>query len=184
MRWDCLFDDLEAQARAAELGERAAEVEERVRGEVGALRLVDRARASVDSPLRVRLCGGLSLAGRLLRSGPDWLLLDEGGGWEAVVATGQLVGVRGLGRYSAVPGSEGVVELRIGLRHLLRGMARDRSAVRIHLADGTTEDATIDRVGADFVDLAEHAPGEARRAATVRGARTVPTAALAVVRTG
>src|SRR5207237_41009 len=140
----------EAQAAALEWAERAAEVDERARGEVGALGLVDRARAAIDSPLRLRVAGGLAVSGRLTRVGPDWLLFDEGDGREAVVASGQVVTVRGLGRYSAVPGSAGIVESRLGLRHVLRGIARDRSAVRVHLVDGSIVDATIDRVGADF----------------------------------
>jgi hypothetical protein len=49
--------------------------------------------------------------------------------------------------------------------------------------DGTTVDGTFDRVGADFVELAEHARGEPRRAAAVSRVRTVPLAAVAVVRT-
>ena len=75
-----------------------------------------------------------------------------------------MLGVRGSARYSAVPGSDGVVESRLGLRPALRGIARDRSTVRLHLVDGSPSlDATIDRVGADFVDVAALAAGEARR---------------------
>jgi hypothetical protein len=37
-------------------------------------------------------------------------------------------------------------------------------------------------VGADFVELAEHPAGEARRRGEVRGVRTVPFTALGAVR--
>jgi hypothetical protein len=177
-----LFADLEAQAEALEHAERAAEVEERARGEFGALRVVDRARAAIGSPLRLRVAGGLTVAGRLLRVGAEWLLLDEGDGREAIVAVRHLVSVRGLGRYSAAPGSAGVVESRLGLRQALRGVARDRSAVRVQLSDGLTVEATIDRVGADFIEVATHAPGEPRRRKEVRDVELLPLGVLAAVR--
>jgi hypothetical protein len=182
MRWDALFDDLEAQTAALEHAERAAEVEERTRGEVGGLGLVDRARAAIGTPLRVRLLGGAALAGRLGRIGPDWLLIDEDGGRETVVAIAAIAGVRGLGRYSAVPGTAGIVASRIGLRQVLRGIARDRSAVRLQLTDGTTVDATLDRIGADFVEVATHSAAEPRRQQDVRDVELVPLTAIAAVR--
>lgn len=182
MRWDALFGDLEAQAAALAQAERAAEVDERVRGEVGALSLVDRARAAVGDSLRLRAAGGLMITGRLDRVGPDWLLLDEGDGREVVVASAPLLTVRGLGRYSAVPGSGGIIASRLGLRHVLRGVARDRSAVRVHLVDGTVVDATIDRVGADFIEVATHAAGEPRRRQHVQDVELVPLTAIAAVR--
>lgn len=182
MRWDALFDDLAAQAVVLEQAERAAEVEERTRGEVGSLSLVDRARASAGSPVRLRLRGGLALAGELARVAPDWLLIDEGAGRETVVATAQVVSLRGLGRYSAVPGSAGVVESRLGLRHALRAIARDRSAIRVLLDDGSAVDGTIDRVGADFIEVATHAAAEPRRRPDVRDIELLPLAAVAAVR--
>lgn len=182
MRWDALFADLEAQAAALEWAERAAEVEERTRGEIGALGLLDRARAAVGLPLRLRLCGPLAVTGTLGGVGPDWLLLDEGAGREIVVASARLISVRGLARFSAVPDSAGFVESRLGLRHVLRGVARDRSGVRVHLDDGSTVDATIDRVGADFIEVATHPAAEARRGRDVRDVELLPLAALVAVR--
>ena len=182
MRWDALFDDLEAQAAVLAQAERAAEVEERARAEIGGLTTVDRLRVAVGTPLRLQLTGDTALAGRVTRVGPDWLLLDEGSGREAVVVAGHLLGVRGLGRYSAVPGSAGIVESRLGLRSALRGLARDRSPVRLHRLDGSALDATLDRVGADFVDVATHAAGEPRRRGEVRGVELVPIAAITALR--
>ncbi|HEU5269074.1 MAG TPA: hypothetical protein VFU36_04055, partial [Jatrophihabitans sp.] len=59
------------------------------------------------------------------------------------------------------------------------GIARDRSAVRLHLSDGTTLDGTVDRAGADFVELAVHPVGEPRRRSAV--SQTVLVASAAVV---
>lgn len=163
MRWDALFADLEAQGAVLEQMELDAEVAERTRGEVGGQELTDRARAAVGGQLQLRLWGGLTVTGRLIQAGPGWLLVDEDGAHEALVASAGLLSVRGFGRRSAAPGSAGVVESRIGIRHVLRAVARDRSQVRVHLVDGTVVDATIDRVGADFIDVASHPPGEPRQ---------------------
>jgi hypothetical protein len=43
---------------------------------------------------------------------------------------------------------------------------------------------TLDRVGADVVEVSEHGPGEARRRGEVGSVRTVPFSALALVRSG
>lgn len=182
MRWEALFADLEAQAAALDTAERAAEVEERTRLEVGRLRLLDRLRPAVGAPVRLRCVGDGGVAGRLARVGPDWLLVVEAAGREAVVVTSAVLSVSGLRRLSAVPESESVVESRLGLRHALRGISRDRSAVRISVLDGSTVDGTLDRLGADFVEIAEHAVGELRRRDQVRDVAVLPLSAITVVR--
>jgi hypothetical protein len=50
------------------------------------------------------------------------------------------------------------------------------------LIDGSTAAGTLDRVGADFVEVAEHAQGEPRRHDAVRAVRAYPLTSLAVVR--
>jgi hypothetical protein len=182
MRWDGLFADLEAQAEALEIAERAAEIDERARVEIGRIRLLDRLRPAGGLPVLLRCRGDVAVAGPLRRVGPDWLLVDEGGEREALVVLAAVLGVSGLARLSGVPDSETVVESRLGLRHALRGIARDRSAVRITDQSGTTVDGTIDRLGADHIEIAEHAAGELRRRADVRDVVVLPLAALAVVR--
>jgi len=181
-RWDALFEDLEAQAWNQVRVERAAEVDVAARVEIARLHLVDRVRPAVGSALRLRCDGGLILAGRLVRVGPDWILLEEGPGREALVALAGVLSVGGLGRLSAVPGSEGAVTPRLGLAAALRGVARDRSSVRLHCRDSTVLTGTIDRVGLDFVELALLANGEYRRGDTSREVAVLAIAALAVVR--
>jgi hypothetical protein len=183
VRWDALFDDLEAQLAAAEAAELAGEVSDRSRREVARVRLADRVRHGPGATLTVGLAGAGVVTGRLTRSGPDWWLLARDPG-DLLVCAAAVTWVSGLPALAGDPDAAPVVSERLGLSYALRGIARDRAAVTLVLRDGASLTGTIDRVGADFVDLAEHAPGEARRAATVRGARTVPTAALAVVRTG
>jgi hypothetical protein len=182
MRWEGLFADLDAQAASLETAQRAAEVEERARSELGRLRLMDRLRPAVGTVLRLRCMGGLGLAGVVARVGAEWLLIDEGGNREALVAMAMLISVSGLGRLSDVPAAETVVESRLGLRHVLRGVARDRSGVTVHLVDGTTVAGTLDRVGAEFAEVAAHAPGELRRHGDVRDVLVIPLGAVVAVR--
>lgn len=182
MRWDDLFADLDAQADALELAERAAEIGERARIEIARLALLDRLRAALDTTLRLELAGGVALTGTVQRVGVDWLLLDEGAGREALVALPAVQTVLGLGRLSAVPGSGGQVLARLTLRSALRGIARDRSGVQLHLTGGGVVAATIDRVGADFLEVARHAVGEARRRSEVRDVVLVPFTAVTAVR--
>ncbi|WP_375476845.1 hypothetical protein [uncultured Jatrophihabitans sp.] len=188
-RWADLFADLEAQADELARAERAAEVETRTRGEVGRLTVHDRLRAAIGTSLRLSLAAGgpsgLAIRGTVRRTGSDWLLLEEDAGREVLVATQHVVAVRGLSRLSTPADFGSVVESRLTLRHALRGLARDRAAVRLHLAAAAGEnavlDATLDRVGADFVEVAAHAPGEARRRREVREVALVPLSALAAV---
>ncbi|OHV37673.1 MULTISPECIES: hypothetical protein [Pseudofrankia] len=186
MRWEALFADLEAQWDAAEAAELAAEVADRSRLEIGYLRLVDRLRPAVGHRMRFDILGQPGpergvITGRLLALGADWLLAEDAGGGEALIPVRSLLAVRGLRGEAAHPGHEGRVGARLDLRHALRGVARDRSGCLVMLADGRTVSGTIDRVGADFVDLAEHAPGEFRRPRAVEGC-TVPLAAIVLLR--
>lgn len=182
MRWDDLFRDLEAQLDAADRADLAAEVADRTRRELARVRLVDRLRAAVGAQLTVTVLGGSSVSGSLLDVGPDWLLVAEGAARQALVPSAAVLGVAGLPRRAAAPGSEGSVAARLTLGFALRGVARDRSAVALLLVSGDLLHGTIDSVGADFVDLSHHSVGEPRRRGDLIGARAVPVSAIAVVR--
>ena len=184
MRWQALFDDLEAQLAAAEAAELQAEVADRTRREAGLLRVVDRLAAATGQQVAVALGAAGVVHGRVLDAGVDWLLVEEVGAREALVPLEAVLGVTGLLAQSGVPGAEGEVGRRLDLRWALRGLARSRAAVALVLRDGSVVSGTLDRVGADHLDLAEHAPGEPRRAAAVRQVRLVPLAAVTLVRSG
>jgi hypothetical protein len=91
--------------------------------------------------------------------------------------------VAGLGRRTAVPEPPDGVHARLDLRRALRGLARDRRAVHVVLDDGATVTGTLDRVGADYVELAEHPLDAYRRSEAVQGVRAVVIGVVAVVRT-
>ncbi len=181
MRWEELFADLEAQVEALEAADLVAEISDRTRREQALLGLADRLRAAADTSLTVH-AGSVAVCGRLLGSGRDWLLLEEPGRRQVLVALAAISSVAGLGGRTDVPGGDGEVARRLDLRWALRGLARNRLGVQVLLGDRSTLDGTLDRVGADHVDLALHAPGEVRRASAVREVRTVPLAAVVMVR--
>lgn len=180
-RWESLFAELEGEFAAAAITDRAAEVADRTRREHGQLRLVDRLRGALGHEIRVQVRGAGSVTGRLADVGADWLLVAEGYGREALVPFSMLLSVGGLGGRSAYPGSEGPVAARLDLRHALRGLVRDRRVVAL-CVEGEVLTGTLDRVGADFVELAEHAAGEVRRPRAVYRVRLVPLTALCLVR--
>ena len=174
-RWERLFGDLEAQLAESELGELRVEVADRTRRELARLRLADRLRAAHGQALAVRASGEVIVRGTERGSGHDWLLLAEPSGAETVLPLAALVQVTGLGQRASVPGSEGRVAGRLGLGYALRGIARDRAHVVVILTDGSMLDGTIDRVGADHLDLTRHLPGPG-------GSVTVTFRGLAAVR--
>jgi hypothetical protein len=181
MRWQQLFADLQAQFEAAEDAESRAEWASRARAEVGAVRLADRLGGSLGTRLTLTCRGAGRLSGVLTETGSDWLLLADDRGRDQLVAMAAVRAAAGLGRRSAAAEHEGSVRAQLDLRRALRGLARDRAAVQVVLDDGTALTGTIDRVGADYVELAEHAADEPRRAGAVRGVQAIVISAVAVV---
>jgi hypothetical protein len=183
MRWQQLFDDLSAQFEAVAVGDDAAESASRVRAEIGAQRLAERLAGAAGLPVVLTCRGAGRVSGVLSDLGVDWLLLADERGSEHLVAASAVTTVAGLGRRSAPPEEPGPVRARLDLRRALRGLARDRSTLQLVLDDGTVLTGTIDRVGADYLELAEHSADQSRRAEAVRGVRAVVLAAVAVART-
>lgn len=84
----------------------------------------------------------------------------------------------------ATPGSEQLGEslaARLGIAFVLRELCRRRALVELDTVVGGFT-GTIDRVGRDHLDLAEHEPGVPRRASAVRRIRIVAFPALLAVR--
>lgn len=178
MRWEQLFSDLEGRLVAAERQEQDAEIAERTRIERSAVSWLDRAAVSVGRDLSLTTPAG-PMRGRLADLGKDWLLLDEPGRRGALVPTQSVTSVVGLASRSD---DDAAMGRRFGLGSALRAVSRDRAAVAIYDIAGGLATGTIDRVGADHLELAEHPADAVRRAAIVTGVRVVPFAAVAVAR--
>lgn len=176
MRWERLFEDLEAQLAEAEVDELRAEVADRTRREIAELRLSDRLRATHGQQIVVRVSGVGPVTGTLRSSGPDWALLAEPLGVEALVPLAAVVQVVGIGTRATPPGVAGQVARRLGLGYALRGLARDRADVVVAMTDGGTLTGMIDRVGADHIDVTE------RGVDGTGGSWTVRFAGIGVVR--
>jgi hypothetical protein len=184
MRWQQLFADLQGQFAEQEMAEERAQWASRTRAEVGAVALVDRLRGALDAPVSVHCRGAGAVTGRLVEVGVDWLLLEDDRARSSLVALAAVHAVGGLGRRTAAADEEGAVRRRLDLRRALRALARDRAAVQVVLVDGLVLTGTVDRVGADYLELAEHAGDLPRRAEAVHGVRAVVIASIAQVRSG
>ena len=178
MRWNLLFDDLEAQLDREERREREGEVADRTRRERAQLDLHSRLLANVDNPRVVLRLPSHPLSGRLVDVGPDWLLL-EADRRSVIVALSALRAVGGLVPGARVPS---VLARRFGLGAALRAVSGDRATVEVLDLDGGVATGTIDVVGADHVEVALHASDAFRRQANVVGRLVVPFWALATVR--
>ena len=178
MRWEGLFADLEGQLAADLRRERDDEVAERTRRERALVTLPARLAASLGAPVRLGLAGGLQVEGHLEDLGEDWLLLHAADGHEILVPLAGVVTLRSLSPRSEPSRSA----RRFGLGYALRALSRDRATVVMTLAGGGPRLlGTIDAVGADHLDLAEHLEGLPRRRENVRAVATVPFAVVITV---
>ena len=183
MRWQQLFADLQAQFEEEESAGERAESGSRARAEIGGLALVDRLRGSLGAQVSVTVRGagqaGRGPGGRGRRLAAARRRARQGRPRRDAAVRA----VAGLGRRTGVAEAPGLVRSRLDLRRALRGLARDRAAVQMVLDDGSVLVGTVDRVGADYVELAEHPADAPRRAEAVHGVRAVVISAVAVVRT-
>ncbi len=178
MRWEALFADLEGRLVAEERRELDDEVAERTRRERALVTLSGRLAASVGAEVRLCLVDGVVVHGRLLDLGVEWLLVRQLSGREVVVPLGAVCTLDELGRRA----EDGRSARRFTLGYALRALSRDRATVAVRVAGGGPAlIGTIDAVGADHLDLSQHADGVPRRRENVTAVTTVPFAALVAV---
>jgi hypothetical protein len=184
MRWQQLFADLQGQFDAQETAAERAEWASRARAEIGAVTLVDRLRGAQGSVVQLHCRGAGPVTGRLDDVGVDWVLVEHDHAQTSLVALAAVRTVGGLSRRTVVAEETGHVRRQLDLRRALRALARDRAAVQVVLDDGLVATGTVDRVGADYLELAEHPADQPRRAEAVRGVRAVVIGSIALVRSG
>ena len=202
MRWDRLFDDLQAQMDGEGQRELDLEVSDRTRRERAQVGLHERFMAHRGLRVELRLAAGVLVSGSVADAGSDWLLVEdlghqggsghtrgaeERGGLApfgaSLVPFASIVSITGLGvRAAAGPGV--ATAKRFGLGYALRGLSRDRSVVSLTDISGSVTTGTIDAVGADALDLSEHPADLARRAENVLARRVIPFSEIVVVRNG
>jgi len=192
VRWQNLFDDLESQLDA-ELGAEEVDLlaeEERLR--VGRLTLRDRLRALPRDagPVGLTLRGGFRVRVALAAIGRDWLAGEAEAGLRTsvVIPLAAITGVEPTGaqlgmtlRADPAPEAPASLSARLGLAFVLRDLCRRRVAVEV-LVGGEALHGTLDRVGRDHLDLAEHATGEPRRTTAVARIRLLAFGAIDLVR--
>lgn len=183
MRWDALFNDMEAQLAASGRLELDAATAELTRAEAAAVELADRLRGSVGRRIGVCLASGSTFEGTLSHAGSEALVLT-GQRHQLLIPYSAAVRYAGLSRLALAEPSR--VRQRLGLASALRALARDRVGLGVLFSRGSAGESTlhgvIDRVGRDHLDLAVTADGEDRRESNVRELATIPFAALAGVR--
>ncbi len=179
MRWKALFDDMDSQFAGIESAASNSEIADRVRREQGSVALVDRLRAQIGFVLRVRVSGNLAFDGEVTHVGSEWLVLSKEAA-EVLIPLGAIRTIEGVNR--RVMGEVSRVERTLGLASAFRAMARDRAHVTVYQVEaGAHIQGVIDRVGADFVEIAAVPPGEQRRSTSVTGVYCIPFSAVAAV---
>lgn len=200
MRWDDLFDDLEGQLEQ-ELGAEDSDVraeEERLR--LGRLTLRDRLLAIVrpddrdraaPDELLLALRDGQLVTVAVGSIGRDWLVGElrgprRGSCVVPLAAIASVLPTAGQLARSVTGGSASeapvAISARLGLTFVLRDLCRRRTALEVITACVGGVHGTIDRVGRDHIDVAEHEVGAPRRAAAVTRVRMLPLSELVLLR--
>ena len=91
----------------------------------------------------------------------------------------RVVALSGLGRASVASGDRaGALARRLSLGAILRSLSRAREPVAMSLVGGVHVTGTLDRVGADHVDVAVHHGAELRHDHAVVRVWTVPVSSI------
>ena len=175
-----VFDELEAEFEAGLRREAEQEALAAVRAEVGATVLWEQVSRRIGTEAAV-FAGARAFRGSAVASYPEFLVLRAADGTEHLIRYGPAVSVALPAEPPALRPAPAPAARRYQFALALRELARQREPVRVQLLDGATCDGTIESVGSDYLEIAEHDLGEARRRAAVRARRFVGFAAVVAV---
>jgi hypothetical protein len=125
--------------------------------------------------------GARAFRGTVVASYPEFFVLCATDGTEHLIRHGPAVSVGLPAEPPTLRPAPVTAARRYRFALALRELARRREPVRMELADGTSCDGTIESVGSDYLEVAEHDLGEARRRIAVRARRFMGFAAVAAV---
>lgn len=151
-----LFEDLEMQADGLYLVDRGQEVSALAEAGYAEVSLASRLQTSRGCKVQVRTADGPDVAGTLVRSGADWLLID-GGSSSWLVHLPAVVLISGLAGGS-VAESHWPLTARLSVGSVLRRIAGGGRGCVMWLVGGRQVSGVLGRVGADFVTLGEDDP--------------------------
>lgn len=197
MHWDRLFEDLEGQLASEWEAERAALSAESERLRISRLDLRDRLRMLCADAAAVilELVGGERVPVRLRDLGADWVgaeTAEEGAGRARSLCVVPIDAIAGLTMDHGMllssleerDAAGSALRERMTFGFVMRDLARRRVPVRLALRQGGDVHGTVDRAGADHLDLAVHDAGEVRRAGAVHEFRILPFASVLWLRAG
>jgi hypothetical protein len=175
-----MFDELEAEFEAGLCREAEQESLAAVRAEVGVNVLWEQLARRVGTEAAV-FAGARAFRGSVVASYPEFLVLRAADGTEHPIRYGPAGSVALPAEPPTLRPAPVAAARRYQLALALRELARRREPVRVELVDGTSCDGTIESVGSDYLEMAEHDLGEARRQAAVRTRRFVGSPAVVAV---
>ncbi len=175
-----LLADADSALAADESLERDLEVDDRIRHEWGAIGIIDRIAAHKGQVVRITMRGAGLVEGYVEDVAVDWIMLTRPGR-DTYLMAGAILGARGLSSVARDPHTVKKTDLARNATSLLREFASARSTVSLVLIDGSCLEGTVDRAGADHVELAIHPTDTPRRTRNVTETICVPFTAVAVV---
>jgi hypothetical protein len=175
-----VFDELEAEFEAGLRREAEQEALAAVRAEVGTTVLWEQLARRIGSETTV-LAGARAFRGGVVASYPEFLVLRAADGSEHLIHYGPAVSIALPADPPTLQPAPPAATRRYQFALALRELARRREPVRVELADGARCDGTIEAVGSDYLEVAEHDLGEARRRVAVRARRFLGFAAVVAV---
>lgn len=147
VRWDALFEDMEAQLAALGRADLAVRVDDLTRSEQAGVPLAARLRGA-SGEVALALLDGTHVRGTVVGAADQWLDLADGARRHLV----PLHAVAWIRQAPRVAAPAMPVTRRLGLGHAFRALARDRVRVVVRTPAGSLT-GWVARVGRDHVDL-------------------------------